>query len=460
MRARLCILPVVTLAVLVSSPLLTPPVQEATPLSEQDLVSLLKKEVSSSALANMVEKYGISFRPDDTTFFRLREFGAEESLLESIHQSARRVKLTIQGGSIRPTTPASLPQAARASHHLEVGKQKAQDRDFAGALREFAEAESLRPQWDVVFFHRGLVLATLGRYSEAVAEWKKYLAVSPGEADQEPFLRRIGEWAAEAERMEKVQSLLAQGNEQLRRLDAEGAVKSFREAVRLDRSVRNLLDLARAYLLRGDYEALAKTAREVLTLDPNSSLAMLYQAAAELGQGEIDESVVTIQQALALNPSLAYGYALLGAAVGWKALRNPVPPVGRLDAEISAQSGTAHNQLGWVLWCGGDFQAALEELDKAAKIEPADDGWYCDLAYARNARGNATGAVAAAREAVRLNPSSACGHHALGLALESRGALDQAAREYEETLKLSPVSHQAYLDCLNRVRRSLTVERN
>ncbi len=460
MRAGRGFLRILTLVALLGSHLPESLGQEARPLSEQELVSLLGKGVSSDALATMVERYGISFRPDDAAIFRLRESGAQESLLESIRQRTRGPKLTIQGGSVRPITPESQSQALRAAHHLELGKQMAQDRNLQGALREFAEAERLRPQWDEILFHRGLALAALHRFSEAAAEWKKCLVVLPKGAVKEPFLRKIGEWEAEAERMENAQSLLAQGNEQLRRFDAEGAVKSFREAVRLDPSLSNLLDLARAYLLRGDYDALAATAREALTLDPDSSRATLCQAAAELGQGEIDKSLATLQQALDLNPSLAYGYALLGTAVRRKAPGRSVPPGAGGDPRIAPGSAMAHNRLGWVLWSGGDFLAALQELDKAAKTEPANDGWYCDLAYARNAGGDTAGAVGAAREAIRLNANSPCGHHALGLALEGGGALDQAAREYEEALKLSPVPLPAYLNCLNRVHVSLTVERN
>ncbi len=456
MRAGPGTLAMLALVILLADPLAGSPPQAAKPLSEQELVSLLEKGVSSSALASMVESYGISFRPDDATFARLKKSGAQESLLESLRQKIPGLRLTIQGGSITPATPTSEPNTLRASRHLELGQRKAQERDFEGALGEFAEAERIEPQWDAVFYHRGLALAALGRYSDAAAEWKKYLAVSPGGVDKEPFLRKIAEWTAEAQKMEKVQGLLEQGNQQLRRIDAEGAVNSFREAATLDHSMGNLLDLARAQLLRGDYEALAETARNALLLDPHSSRAALYQAAAELRHGDTDKSMATLQEALALNPSLAYGYALLGEAVRQKADRKPGTSTGRGEAGTGTDSAMAHNRLGWVLWNGGDFRAGLEELHRAVQMEPTNASWYCDLAYARNARGDTAGAAAAAREAVRLSPNSACGHHALGLALEGRGALEQAAREYEEALKLSPVPHPAFLYCLNRVRRSQT----
>jgi Flp pilus assembly protein TadD len=89
------------------------------------------------------------------------------------------------------------------------------------------------------------------------------------------------------------------------------------------------------------------------------------------------------------------------------------------------------------MWNGGHFQPALEELNKATLLHPTEDGWQCDLAYARLARRDTAGALAAAREAVRVNSESACGHHALALAMDRSGRHDLAALEYERAEKLT-----------------------
>jgi tetratricopeptide (TPR) repeat protein len=171
-------------------------------------------------------------------------------------------------------------------------------------LREFAEAEKIRPQWGEVFIERGLVLADLERYSEAAAEWKKYLAGAEPGANVKSYSRQIEEWEKQAQRNQEANRLIDRGREDLRNLDAEGAAKSLEAAAQLIPRVSNLLDLARAYLLKGDYGSLSKTATQALAIDRRSALSFLYRAAAELGQGDPGRSMADVQQALSLNPDL------------------------------------------------------------------------------------------------------------------------------------------------------------
>jgi len=128
--------------------------------------------------------------------------------------------------------PQAVPPPAQ--QHLDLGQRKLEKRDYEGALQEFAEAESIRPHWDQVFRQRGLTLAALTRYSEAAAEWKKYLLSAPTGVDKGTIQQRITEWESAAVKVEKTHALLDLGDQQLRRGDARSAAQSFREAVTLN----------------------------------------------------------------------------------------------------------------------------------------------------------------------------------------------------------------------------------
>jgi tetratricopeptide (TPR) repeat protein len=166
--------------------------QQATkPLTDQELIYLLEKKVSSSALADMVQSYGVAFQADEGVLDRLKKAGASEALLEAIQRQAKRLDLQIQGTTPKPAAPEPEAVPPPAREHLQLGQQKLKNYDYQGALGEFAEAERIRPQWEEVFNQRGLAFAAMARYSEAAAEWKKYLALAPAGVDKTAIQQRI-----------------------------------------------------------------------------------------------------------------------------------------------------------------------------------------------------------------------------------------------------------------------------
>lgn len=437
---------VLTLIVLVAgSHLQALPQRTQGTLSEQDVIRLLKMGASSKAVTALIQQHGISFQPDEEILQRLKKAGAQDTLLEAIRLAAPPAKMKPPEPTPREDT-AKLLEAAR---HLKLGQLKAQDKDFEGALREFAEAEKVRPQWADVFYQRGLVFATLERYAEAAAEWKKYLSVAGGEADSRTVQDKIVEWEYQAEKIEKLKHLVEEGDRQLKEFNSDAAIAAFQEALKMKPSLSNLLGLAHGYWIKGDYDSLAKTSAQALGTDPNSSQATLYQAAAELGGNAIDRSITTVQRALLLDPNLALGHALLCDAYRIKAdLRNAQPQCEE-SLRIDNNCALAHNRLGWILWKQGKYQVALEELRKAAQSESKNADWHADLSYALNYQGDLEGAQVAAKEALRLNPQSPSAHDALGLALEAQGNLDGAIQEFNEAIRLKKGTQPEFIDHLN-----------
>lgn len=413
--------------------------QAAKPLTEQELIYLLEKKVSSSALANMVDSYGVAFQPDIDSLERLKKAGAEDVLLESVRRRAKGADLGVAGAKSGSATPAPRPIPQPAQQHLELGQRRLHEGDYYGALAEFAEAERIQPKWGQVYYLRGLALEALARYADAAAEWKKYLSVVSRSVDKAPIQAKISQWEGEALKVEKTLSLLKRGDEQLQQHATQDATQSFREAVETDGSVGTLLALARIQLLDGEYAGLSETAQQVLALDAQSALAKFYLADAELRQGIRQGTLRTLQEGLTQNPNLAYGRAILGRALAGKTRSEATEEGPASQSGANAASAAERNRLGWALWNGGHFREGAEELRKAVLLAPNDDALQCDLAYARIAQGALAGALAAGREAVRLNAQSACGHHVLALAMEENGQSVQATQEYQQAQALSAI---------------------
>jgi tetratricopeptide (TPR) repeat protein len=348
-----------------------------------------------------------------------------------------------------------------ATRHLKAGQLKAQEKDFDGALAELAEAEKIRPQWGEVFYQRGLVFAELHRDAEAVNEWKKYLTVAGAEADVKTVRDKIVEWEYQAEKSERIRHLKEEGVRSLKGFNAEGAVAAFQEVVKSQPSLENLLLLAEAFWMKRDYESLSKTAAQALALDQNSPQAILYQGAAELGQGRIENALSTIQRGIDLDPKSAFGYAL--SCDAWRVKGDSKK--ARLQCEealrIDPNSGFAHNRLGWVIWnwrssLGNwrNYPMALQELRKAVQVEPENAYWQSGLAYALVDRRDLAGALVAAREALRLDANCPDSHDAMGMVLEAQGNVEQAIGEFKEAVRLAPPARSEFLEHLKHAVRA------
>jgi tetratricopeptide (TPR) repeat protein len=396
-----------------------------------------------------VQKYGISFQPDEPTLERLKKEGAPDILLETI----RHTSLPPQPRTAATTPHEETAKMLEAARHLKLSQLKAQDKDFDGALAELAEAEKIRPQWSEAFYQHGLVLAELHRYAEAANEWKKYLSVAGAEADVKTVQDKIVEWEYQADKGEKARRLTGEGAQNLKHFDAEGAIAAFQELVKIQPSLKNLLLLAEAFWMKRDYESLSKTATQALALDQNSTQAILYQGAVELGQRRTDNALSTVQRGLALDPKSAFGYELYCDALQVKGDSKNAWLQCEQALRINPNSGFAHNRLGWILWGRRNYSAALEELRKAIQAEPENAYWQSDLAYALVGQGDLQGALVAAREALRLNSKCPYSHDAMGMVLEAQGNVEQAILEFNEAIRLAPLGSSGFLDHLNRAMR-------
>jgi tetratricopeptide (TPR) repeat protein len=425
------------------------PQRSANSLTEEDLIKLIRTGASANAMITLVQKYGISFQPDEPTLERLKKEGAPDALLDAL----RPAPPPLQPKPAEPATHQGTGKMLEAERHLKLSQLKAQDKDFDGALAELAEAEKIRPQWGDVFYQRGLVFAELHHYAEAANEWKKYMAVAGPEADMKTVQDKIVEWEYQAEKDEKLRRLKDEGAQDIKEFNAEGAIAAFQQAVKTQPSLENLLLLAEAFWMKRDYESLSKTATQALALDHNSAQATLYQGAVELGQGSTGYALSTIQRGISLDPKSAFGYELYCDALRLKGDSKNAWLQCQRALQINPNSGFAHNRLGWMLWNRKNYQAGLVELRKAAEGEPKNVYWQSDLVYALVPMGNIQGALEAAREALRLDARCPYSHDAMGMVLEAQGNIEQAILEFNEAIRLAPLGQSEFLDHLNQAMR-------
>lgn len=99
--------------------------------------------------------------------------------------------------------------------------------------------------------------------------------------------------------------------------------------------------------------------------------------------------------------------------------------------------------LGQILAQTGAFAAALDPLQRAARLVPDDADIHNDLGIILNALGRPADAETHQREALRLAPGTAIAHNNLGNTLLAQGRLAEAETHYREALRLDPALTQA-----------------
>ena len=86
--------------------------KSSKPITKDEVISLLKGEVSSPRIAELVRERGISFAVTRSTETQLREAGATEELLKALRQAAPRAATPARPPARSPAAPTSTTQTA------------------------------------------------------------------------------------------------------------------------------------------------------------------------------------------------------------------------------------------------------------------------------------------------------------------------------------------------------------
>lgn len=221
----------------------------------------------------------------------------------------------------------------------------------------------------------------------------------PGEGDVNAWFRKAISEALLV--IDPVRGILA-----LRSESEERAIAELRQLARTGHadSIWALTFAAQLMINRKDYAAARRLAGEALAIDASFSDALVTRAAAELGDGAVDEARATIGKALAYTPRNAQ-------ALKWR-------------AEIAARAG--------------DAGAAIADLARAAALEPDNADLMFRLGMLHNETGNAAAASESFRQALEVDPASLPALQGLSLIAMLSGDTDELVRRQAEIVAITP----------------------
>jgi tetratricopeptide (TPR) repeat protein len=184
-------------------------------------------------------------------------------------------------------------------------------------------------------------------------------------------------------------------------------------------------------------EAAEAEFRTALTGENSAALRTKLAEALRL-QGNFDEAIVELREAIKLDPRLARAHSGLGLAL--RAQRNLAESTAayqeaiRLDPDLI----DAHNGLAVTLANQGKLTDAVTEFREIIRVDPDSAIGYYNLSYALADLDRDVESAAALREVIRINPNHYNARFNLGELFRLEGKYDESVKQFREYLRLAP----------------------
>jgi serine/threonine-protein kinase len=169
------------------------------------------------------------------------------------------------------------------------------------------------------------------------------------------------------------------------------------------------------------------------------------------GADDIDQAIQMFQQAKTLDPKYALAYAGLGEAY-WRKYRDTRDPQWvaparencQLSLKLNSQLAPVYVTLGIIEEGAGRHTEALDALQKARQLEPANPSVFSELGAVEEAMGNLDEAKSSYEAAAKLRPSDWTSLNALGGFYYRRGRYQDAIPLFQKITQLAPDNSQGY----------------
>ena len=201
----------------------------------------------------------------------------------------------------------------------------------------------------------------------------------------------------------------------------------------------------------GTRERLVLTAGETGT---SAAYDLYLQARGHLqrrGRGDIDQAITMFRQAIQMDSKYALAYAGLGEAY-WRKYREtsdtqwvePARKNCQLALMLNNQIAPVYLTLGIIEEGAGHHQLALDALEKARQLEPANPSVFSELGAVHEAMGKFDEAESSFHAAAQLRPGDWTSVNSLGGFFYRRGRYQDAIPLFRKVTELAPDNSQGY----------------
>jgi Flp pilus assembly protein TadD len=258
-----------------------PAPQNGPPLTVGQIDGLLKGGVYPGRIAKFVKERGISFKPSKEYLQRLRQLGADATLIAAVRAEGRFVKA-------RPSPASAVAESLALARRFE------QQRDWAVAEQEYRAALRGAPRDPEALAGLGRVLYSENKLEEAIDEYRHAILLGPQTAAVHGEL----------------------GDALAKKGDLNGAIEQYTTTLQLNpKNVDAGKKLAAAEYRTGQLESAILEYRTLSRMQPNNPEIHYRLGLALYSDAQLDGAAAEFRQALHLKPDYVQADAALGDAL-------------------------------------------------------------------------------------------------------------------------------------------------
>ncbi len=228
---------------------------------------------------------------------------------------------------------------SQGNAHARLGRH-------AEAIAYFDRAAQLDPQFDDIYYNRGLSLYEIGKPDLAIRDFTRYLEGVPRSID----------------------GLTNRGNARLMSGDAAGAVQDYTRAIQYGGGAPVYANRAQAFAAVGNAEAAIADYTKALELDPDNADVCFNRGLVYAKSGRTSLAIADFTRAIELNPTMFSAYSNRGITYE----REGRFALARADYERTIQlkpaDPSAYFYLGLIQIRGGDGQRGRALIQQAADM--------------------------------------------------------------------------------------------
>ena len=186
------------------------------------------------------------------------------------------------------------------------------------------------------------------------------------------------------------------------------------------------------------FEVAATRARKETLRFPRSARAHANLGIALAKSGKFDDAIEELREALLIDPNHFVAGITLGRILAESGRIGEAKEIYQQLHQLSPSSESVLLSLAYVALREGQFSLAEGYVEESLKANRKRPYSHFLLGITRLERGNAQGAIAALREATRLDVRTGALHHALGVAYAVTGDNVRAERSFRAALAMNP----------------------
>ncbi|MHC4157872.1 MAG: tetratricopeptide repeat protein [Planctomycetota bacterium] len=283
------------------------------------------------------------------------------------------------------------------------------------AVAEFRKALAIKGDYFKAHNNLGLALSEAGKTDEAIASFNEALKFKPNCADA---YSNIGNMFRSEGKLEE-------------------AIQQYRKALAMKPDhIEAYGNLCAVLEELGKHEEQIEWCRKVLKARPSDATARYNLANALAEQGKLDEAIQEYKAAIRNKANHAEVYNNLGNALVAQGKGKQAVDAYRQALKIEPDFASAHYNLAMALQEAGKPEEAIEEYREAIQLEEDHFSAYNNLAVLLSRLRRPEEAIIHFNKALKLRPLDVGTHNNLGIVLASMGKMDEAVKHFREALQI------------------------